>query len=484
MKITSLNLKQRQAGTIIVYFLAIIVLAIAIVSACVFVTGTSKLTRRRSDMNAAIQYAEGGAVLACYDLNRALTNSSGTFPAALTSLSPSYTAGSGSSTQRVYTRTISSPFTSNQTVTAEIWLPNVSSPTTAKVIATATVGEVTQTATVNVRMGWGYPAAIISVNDGSSDTAVAKSSGQAGNVVMNGSSQGPIVIDGGPGMAVLANGRFNYDTNAVTQSSGAYSTTNYGTANEIPDYTSQGNSNALFDINRFIAVANATTNGYSPTRNNHFTNLLTFMTAVNAHTNSNPMQGVVAVDVWDTDKNLSNLTDKNLPGGINVRGTLLYNFLGTGWDKTSEKMIVTADININPADLSHLVATNPATYTTGYPPTYTDLGKNPVNINIAPSYQNFTISDYLPALLYTFGCLDMHGNANISGVCYTPSYMEIENKQSSQTQYIRGSLIMGNGIYYENQNKSTSIISFDPNTVDSLATLNSVGKQVKVSYWK
>jgi hypothetical protein len=78
----------------------------------------------------------------------------------------------------------------------------------------------------------------------------------------------------------------------------------------------------------------------------------------------------------------------------------------------------------------------------------------------------------------------MHGNANICGVLYTPSYMEIENKMDSHTQYIRGACIMGNGIYFENLKKSTSIISLDMNALDALATLNNTGKKVRVAYWK
>jgi hypothetical protein len=348
------------------------------------------------------------------------------------------------------------------------------------------VGAVTQKATLNFSVGWGYPAAIISVNDGTTSTSVAKAAGQAGNVVINGDKSGTIVVDGGPGLAVLANGRVNLDTNYVNAPVSAYSMTNYSTANEVPDYTAQGTTNALFDINRFIAVANATPNGYSPSLNNHFTNISTFITAANLHGTNAAMKGVVVVDIYTADKNLGNLTDKNIPQGINVKGTLVFNFCGPGWDPVSEKIIVTADLNINAADLSHLVATNPATYTTGYPPTYTgaDANKNPATINIAP-LQNFTSSDDLPAELYTYGCLDMHGNANICGVCYTPSYMEIENKTAGNTQYIRGACIMGNGIYYENTSSgSTSIISFDPTTVDSLATLGAAGKQVKVTYWQ
>ena len=67
---------------------------------------------------------------------------------------------------------------------------------------------------------------------------------------------------------------------------------------------------------------------------------------------------------------------------------------------------------------------------------------------------------------------------------YTPSFCEIENKADNQIQYFKGSIIMGLGIYYENNKKSSSVISFDNNTLDSLATLGGAGKQVKVTYWQ
>lgn len=480
------NRKRRQEGAILAYFIILLIVAIAIASLGAYVAQTTGLSQRRSNMVAAKQFAVGGAVIACTDLNTTVTNTgSGSMASKLAALANPYSSNAVLSTTatNVYERTIYSPFTS-QAVTAQIWAPAGANPTSAKIVATATVGGVTQTAKVNVKMCWGYPAAIISVNAGTTETSVSKSVAQDGNVVINGSANGPIVVDGGPALAVLANGRTDYDTNYTRPPATAYSMTNWNTVNQIPDYTSQGTSNALFDIDRFIAVADKTPGGYSPSGNNHFTNIANFMTAANSHPPTNAMQGVVVVDVWATDKNLGNLTIANIPNGINVNGSFVMNFCGPGWDPVTEKIIVTASLNINPADLSHLNPTNPATYTSGYPPVYTDASKNPVNINIAPAFQNFTAGDDLPAELYTIGCLDMHGNANICGVLYTPSYMEIENKNNSQTQYIRGACIMGNGIYYENTSKSVSIISFDPNAVDTLATLGGVGKQVKVTYWE
>jgi hypothetical protein len=500
MKLSSSGKNKGESGSALIFYCIIAAsILLAIGGLAYLVSGSTIITGRRGNVVSAQQFAQGGVVIACRDLNTALTNGSGTIASQLVSGPTPYTRMASLSTAStdVYQRTIAAPF-DNQTVVAQIWLPAGSSPNSAKIVASAQVGPVTQTATANIKMNWGYPAAIVSVNAGlASVTSINKTTAQDGNVVINGSKSGPIVVDGGvSGLAVLANGAVVYDTNYTNPPKSAYSQTNQGSANQIPDYTAQGTSNTLFDIGRFIAVADLTPEptNFNPTANNHFTNLTTFINAAKMATNSaHSMEGVIVVDVSSSDSQLKNLTDSVLPNGINIKGTWLMNFTGSGWDPTTEKIIVSAAININPADLSHLVATDPTTYTSGYPPIYSDPTKNPTNINInastnlainAKGYANFTAADDLPAEIYTIGVLDMHGNANISGVLYTPSYMEIENKTSGNTQYIRGSLIMGNGIYDENLQSSTSIISFDANAVDSLSTIGGVGKKVLVTYWQ
>jgi hypothetical protein len=488
MKTCARNNRQEE-GTILAYFILLLIAIAAITSVAAYVTHTTSLSRRRNSMADAYEYVTAGAVMACADLNVAFTNGSSPVTANLQALPTPYTVNSSSTTnQKVFERTISDPFT-NQTVNAQIWLPVTPVPTTAKIVTTAAVGDVSQTITLNVKLASTFPAAIISVNDGSTDTSVSKGAAKnEGNVVINGGGSGPIIVDGNSGLAVYANGRVNYDTNYLNPPSSAYSMTNQGTINQLPDYTSQGTSNSLFDIGRFVAIADHTPNGPSPSRNNHFTNMISF---INAATNfpgtgtNAMMQGVVVIDVWGTDKNTGDLTPKSLPNGINVEGTLLFNFLGPGWDPTTSKIVVTAAVNVNPADLSGLVTTDPSTYKSGFPPVYADSAKNPVNIPIAPAYQNFTPIDDLPALVYSIGVVDLHGPLNICGAMYTPSYMEIENKQPDQIQYIKGCVIMGSGIYFENtQSGSTSIISYDANAVDSLATLPGVGKQLRVAYWQ
>jgi hypothetical protein len=86
--------------------------------------------------------------------------------------------------------------------------------------------------------------------------------------------------------------------------------------------------------------------------------------------------------------------------------------------------------------------------------------------------------------MYNNAILDIHGNANICGAVYSPSFMEIENKKSGQIQYFKGCLIGGGGIYFENNNDAISIASYDANAVNQLATMNGRGKSVKLVYQK
>ena len=68
---------------------------------------------------------------------------------------------------------------------------------------------------------------------------------------------------------------------------------------------------------------------------------------------------------------------------------------------------------------------------------------------------------------------------------YSPSFMEIENKGSGTIQFFNGSLIGGGGVYLDNGNKgSQTVVAFDPNALDKLATSGSKGKTVQVYYRK
>ena len=176
--------------------------------------------------------------------------------------------------------------------------------------------------------------------------------------------------------------------------------------------------------------------------------------------------------------------------GIRIRGTLIFNF-GPSWD-ASEKFQNEVAVYINSANLtagdpnSGLDPSNPATHTTGYPPTFSDSSKAPWNVDITgQGFENFAPDDDLPALMYNTGIFDFHGPGNVCGVVYSPSFMEIENKLPNQTQYFNGAIIGGGGIYVQNEQSSArTLITYDPNTINKLATMNNKGKSMMTTFWE
>ncbi|HYT60014.1 MAG TPA: hypothetical protein VEL06_07570 [Haliangiales bacterium] len=478
MRIEIIQRRRSEEGSIIVYFIILLVLITAIAGLSDFVWQTLNVSHRRNDMVYATELAEGGAALAGAEFETAFTNlTSSLVNNLLQNPSGHYSLNSQLSTSQsnVLERVITTPFNSGQSVTAQIWLTNALFPSAATIVGVATVGNVTQSASVQVQMKFGYGAAIISDDPGNTSTSSSKNM-TSGNVALNGDKSGPLVVDGGAdGKAVLANGRCNYDTYAdVTPS--AISMNNYNTGNQIPDYTAEGSPDQLFLFPRFIAVADVS--------GTHYTNLTSFIAAANAAARSEAgaLEGVIVVDLKKSD---SSIGPTQFPNGINVRGTLIFNF-GSDFGPT-DKIINTATVNINKADLSGLNPTDPSTYTTGYPPTYSDQDKNPVNVDIHtryPQFDNFKAGDDLPAMMYNVGVFDLHGNVNICGAVYSPSFMEIENKADNQTQYFKGCLIGGGGIYVENTHDSSTVISYDPKTVDVLATSGTKGQRVFPLFWQ
>ena len=452
----------------IAYLAVALVITAAIAALAGYVVQNVHLSQRRQDMVNARQFAEGGAAMACEDLSRAYTNTAngGDFFKNLTSGANKYRKDNSLSTpaQLVYKRTIKNIFT-NADVLVDIFMTNSTTPSDGKILATATFGNVTQTAEIYYEITFGYPAAIISTARGDASTGVSKSTAQGGDVIIDGAgSKGDSYIDGG----IIANGAINTNlANVKSISEGLY-----GSTSQIPDYTNPGSSNQLFNFSRFIAAADA--------MGTHYTNASAFMTKM---ASGATLEGIIVVDL-PKGGSLPSLDQSHLPYGINVRGTLVFNFTGA-WAPL-DKIVNDADVNINKADLSHLVAGNPATYTTGYPPTFTDPTKNPINVNIKPKgFDNFVAGDDLPALMYNNAILDMHGDVNICGVVYSPSFMEIENKNGDdKTQYFRGSIIGGGGIYIENSKASTTVVSYDADALDKLATSGTRGKTVKAVYRK
>jgi hypothetical protein len=511
MKAIAQYKSSEQGAATIFYLLMMLVVISLLAAAMTYVSGSVRLERRRGDLIAAQQYAEGGAVIACDELNTAY-GKSGTLATNVTSAGYTLSSALSTSAYNVYTRTISSPFTNyGQTVTAQLWLSTSTSAKSAKVVTIATKDSVTQSATVNLQFSWGYPAAIISTNAGTTTTSTGKSAAQAGNVAIDGNTNGTVIVDanGGSGKAILANGSANWSSANVTSTQ--VSAHNYGTSSAIPDYTAQGTANALFDFNRFVAVADSTPNTLSASGTNHFASLADFMkaNAAAAATPAGALEGVIVVDITATsssgktgDVGIDVLANPDnyvgttyMPAvspstkGITVRGSLFFKF-GSAYGPL-DKIFNRTPMNINPANLSGFNAADPTTYPSGYPPTYYDSSKNPANIDItSKGYTNFAAGEDLPALMYSIGTVDMHGSVNISGVVYTPSYMEEENmtgegfKIAKQLQYIKGTVIVGLGYYLANNNVATTIVSYDPNALTSIATKGNAGKLLTVAYWQ
>lgn len=467
-----------ERGSVIAYFLLAVVIIGSIAGLYGYSMHNLSLAQRRQDLVAAYQVVESGAILGCVDLERAGTNTSGTLAGGLLNNAPPYALNAtlSSSTEVVYERVVTAPFT-NQSVTVRIHLTNSAAPVAgAKIMALTQLGTVRQTAVMHAELGFGWGAAILSDAPGDSSTSVTKAAAVAGNVVCVGGGIGPLVVEGG----VLANGRVNTSGVQVLAKAGVsnlragqavrptVSMGNLSTAAELPDYTVNGATDQLFDFNRYLAVADAC--------GTHYASLVDFVTAA---AGGAVLEGVIAVDVAKSDPTA--LSTTNLPAGINVRGTLLFNF--SAEFTAADKLVITAPLFINAANLSGVSPNNPATYISGYPPVFANPARRPASVNLSGAgFANFAVGDDLPALLYNASAMDLHGDVNICGVVYCPNQIELETKADGQTQYVRGALIAGGGVYVENLRAATTIVSYDPAAVNALAVLGAKGRCVRIVY--
>jgi hypothetical protein len=435
-------------------------------------------------------------------------------------------------------RTITAPFV-DQEVKTRIWMDDQAAPQKVRFVSTATVGEVTRTVTTIGQVFFGLGAAIISDNPGDTSNGISKSVAQKGNVALHGTGNSTSVIDG----PIQANGTVHYNPNYVAVDPDEIEDNLFATENEVPDYTDEGSSDQLFDFNRFIAAAdvmgthygtlaefvaaaNASSpanpmegiivvdisksgsvgiyrpegnpqwlNRYGPLSISSILLILFFLYSRGSQRNptykkGTPVRIPVSAGIFSITLLFSDLTfggakdpkisTADIPNGIWIQGTLLFNF-SSEWAST-DKLINEVSLNINWADLSGLDPADPDTFVTGYAPTIKDPSKQWANADITGAgFKNFGEKDDLPALMYNIGTLDVHGPANVCGAVYSPSFLEIENKQDGQLQYFKGMLIAGGGIYVENDKSGgISVISYDAKSVDLLATAGSKGKNVQV----
>ena len=268
---------------------------------------------------------------------------------------------------------------------------------------------------------------------------------------------------------------------------GSITTDLKGTADEIADYTSIGSQDQLFDFDRFIAASRAGAG-------QEFTSVSDFVTAMNnANASGDLMEGIIVLSLDpNAEGNNPKIQDSGhdpskgkyaLPGGINIRGTLLFNFKA-GTDPMY-KVFVKTDLNLNPADMTGFDKTNPATYPSGYDTPWANNALKPSAVDITGNgYKNFVPTDDLPALMFNTGIVDIHGGTNISGLVYGPSFIEIENKDGA-LQYFNGSILGGGGVLLQGDSDSGDIVvKFDPSTINRLATDDAKGQGLRVIGWR
>jgi len=186
--------------------------------------------------------------------------------------------------------------------------------------------------------------------------------------------------------------------------------------------------------------------------------------------------GGTKIDVkWD---------DKSFPpGGIDIRGTLVLLFDPT--ISMNSKVRFELPLKINPITTEQFVAldpNDPDTFVSGYSGITQDIvdASKIAMDSDGNAITPFTKKDDLPALMYNSAIADLHREVNISGVVYSPVFAEIERNGDS-TQYFNGSIIGGGGIFVEDKGgNGQTIINYDPNTLDRLATDGSNGKTFRV----
>lgn len=324
------------------------------------------------------------------------------------------------------------------------------------------------------------------VSDAIPDTGggTAKTLAQRGHIVFNDKGRPKQFWINGDMMS--NGGIYNYQSSVPLTTGNANDLITYagriqqelaGTPGEIEDYTAIGSQAQLFDFDRFIAAARAGAG-------QEFTTLADFVAAMNAaNAAGKPLEGitVLSLDSGVEGKDPS-VEIGDIPGGINIRGTLLFNYPAS--TAPLYKLFLKCAVNINPADLSGLVLSDPNTYTSGYDIPYTDPAKNPINVDISPAFENFKDDDDFPAMMFNTGIVDQHGASNICGLVYGPSFIEIENK-NGELQYFQGAVLGGAGIYIEGHDtQGNTIISFDRDTINKLATHGGRGRGLVVISWR
>ena len=307
----------------------------------------------------------------------------------------------------------------------------------------------------------------------STPSGTGRAMGQAGHVVFSGDgdrdefhvfgdilANGSVLFeDGKDGTVAL-----NKDNIATYLASfrGRVETDLAGTIHEIPDFTKIGSNQQLFDLERLEAAARAGAGTvYEGTQ--------AFIDDMDlANSMDRPLEGIIVITVDPS------TTNPSLDVDVNITGLLVVLF-ADGTDPL-EKLEINGKLEINAADLTNVVPSDETTYTTGYPGNYIDPLKKPSSVDISPVFENYGSDEDVPALVFNNGVLDINGAANVCGVVYGASFIEIENL-GGVWQYFIGSIYGGGGILLGASGVAgaATMIKWDSNKVDQLDTANSGG---------
>jgi len=233
----------------------------------------------------------------------------------------------------------------------------------------------------------------------------------------------------------------------------------------------------LFDFPRYKAAAVATSNA------------LTWSQFEAKVVGNEDLYGIVHVTI-----DASSVSNPKLDSGsIKVKGTLVIDIVNS---TSNYKIKLEVPTNINPVTSSTtgttiLSPTDFDNWTTlatartstadtfpwpsGYDSAWSSVAtfdsgsKDPRGVALS-GHTSFGLNEDMPALMYSGGILDIHHEANISGVVYSPDFVEIEQKKkNNEVQYINGAVIGGAGIYLESSSCGGGIaVILDPHTFDKL----------------
>lgn len=354
-----------------------------------------------------------------------------------------------------------------------------------KVTSTATLGDAERVvvAWFSLEVGAAFSAAVISDAIATGNSGLRpKNQARTGDVVLagRGRSQQHYLYGG-----VRANGAIRYyrdhqETGELTTEladvhfggfGGSLEPSLSGTTVEIPDLTAPGGDDQLFDLQRMVLAAERGSGQV-------FQSLGDFCAACcTANEAGAALEGIIVVQVDSAAEGTNPVIAERgglaIPGGIHVRGTLLFRF-SNGTDP-SYKVSIDVPLAINAADLTGLDPTDETTFRSGYPSRWADPDKAPWQADLRPQFSSYAATDDFPALVFNNGVLAIQAAANVCGVVYGPSFIEIQNRHGKR-QYFNGAIIGGAGVLIEGHpTAGETLLRYDANAVRNLVTQGGKG---------